>query len=655
MKSFIALIFILQSGWAQTPNKAPLRAEDIIYNPGGNRPGRFVVSYKDYEDVRIDSDLDGKIDFWRVKKGPLQIETLYKNGDINTQYVRKVSKSLVSEYHYIAKNGKLHLVWARNRTPMELGFSPADDLCKTQLADMQDKLKEFSQELNENVIQDAITENLIDPSCKELMHPKELRRLSIYLNNTLSSQPDKLLTCFKNPKFKEAFKKGPDNALSFELLTTGYELQKMQLAQQSANNKPTFKCELTKEGVKSKPAKTSEKDRTITLQKPADDSADFPLEREYLEHELLHRMGLFPEQDVTNIQKICKDLSGPAPRLTGNNFKSYGMFVTPGNASAGILASNAEVSANINAGTSPKGVVPSEGNIQQGSALANQGVAANVPVEMTIAQTAAPSASTLSASISNPPPQTDAGAQAALTRSASESGGLLRVANNIAGAMSTPAAAAQTLASSSSPQRGPASANDIATSADDSVVGGRVPASTLLGVKSRSGLKSDERVVESITLDGVGAPDASRTSSSTQQKASQTIPNKSPNSAPADIAKAQNAASGDNEVSQAAGGGGASAASPSFSASSPSTQRNPASTNRGASSSSSSIGSKDEVITFISQSDYTSAKQKLRDPAFNRQLESQKITIMDLYGNSYGAKKGDVIFLDQGDRFVRQK
>lgn len=64
---------------------------------------------------------------------------------------------------------------------------------------------------------------------------------------------------------------------------------------------------------------------------------------------------------------------------------------------------------------------------------------------------------------------------------------------------------------------------------------------------------------------------------------------------------------------------------------------------------------RDEVITFISNSNYAQAKEKLSDPAFGKQLESQKITVLDLYGNSFGATKGEVIFLDQGDRFVRQK
>jgi hypothetical protein len=62
-----------------------------------------------------------------------------------------------------------------------------------------------------------------------------------------------------------------------------------------------------------------------------------------------------------------------------------------------------------------------------------------------------------------------------------------------------------------------------------------------------------------------------------------------------------------------------------------------------------------ELVSFISQSSYETARDKLQDPRFIGNLEANNITIFDLRGNSYGARQGAVVFLDKGNRFVRQK
>ncbi|MEN0060037.1 MAG: hypothetical protein AAGB31_14445, partial [Bdellovibrio sp.] len=65
--------------------------------------------------------------------------------------------------------------------------------------------------------------------------------------------------------------------------------------------------------------------------------------------------------------------------------------------------------------------------------------------------------------------------------------------------------------------------------------------------------------------------------------------------------------------------------------------------------------SQDEIVSFLSQSSYNQARQKLQDDKFVGNLRDNNITVMDLAGKTYGASNGNVIFVDQGDRFVRQK
>ena len=63
----------------------------------------------------------------------------------------------------------------------------------------------------------------------------------------------------------------------------------------------------------------------------------------------------------------------------------------------------------------------------------------------------------------------------------------------------------------------------------------------------------------------------------------------------------------------------------------------------------------EQVVSSVTQADYSYAKSRLRQPSFQEQLRKADITVVDMIGNQYGASKGKIILLDTGDRFVRRK
>lgn len=619
MKALIALLYLLQSVWAQSPQSRSTLTGEVIYNPGGNKPGRFVVSYNGYEDLRIDSNLDGKVDYWRVKKGFIQVETYFRNGIITTHSVRKTDGPTVLEYLYRNINGTLRVSKARVRKPYTMGFAKTS-LCESKLQELQSKLKDFKTELDEELVLIALDENLVDPNCKKVLSRQEYNQLLGQLARQLSGNPDPLNDCLNNPKFKAAVGSSPENHLAVEILKANYELQRKQLSTQSAAYKPTIKCQLSKSPDNYKPATTHE-DGSITLFKTTDDSgaSKFPIQREHLDHEFLHRLGIIDESKIAGVLKTCENLDNPNK---GENLSlvaetPHGFAPVIGNVAAAEKELNTSLTANVTSDVAEAPTLQSPG-IQQ------KDVSANIPVELPPQEGQIPSVATLSESLTYPTPNTEVGSRAALARSVSESSGMLRTANNLLGAMSSPAKA-------TTPK--------IALPGSSALV-------------SKNSIGKDERIVESITLDDTGASQSLAAKAETGRKSESRSP-ASTTPLKVDIQQSGETASGSTSA-----GASASGALPSGSSVPGTANRAPNSARRSPSSLAQSNGSpstKDEVITFISNGDYASAKRKLKDPDFNKQLVSQKITVLDLYGNSFGAKKGQVVFLDEGNRFVRQK
>ncbi|KYG60756.1 hypothetical protein AZI85_12255 [Bdellovibrio bacteriovorus] len=533
-----------------------------------------------------------------------------------------------------------------------MGFTDKD-LCTENVKSAQEELKKFSENINEAVAFEAAGK-MIDASCSSLMDRKSLKLLKNNLAKVLldGNPYDK---CFNSAEFKKAFQKTKNNEVFLELLKSRDALQRKKLV--SSPPESLIRCENEKESKSV--AKTNEKGQ-ITLFVP--ESKSLEIQPVHLQHEFLHRIGVVEDKDVNNILNSCKKgaIQNGVPKFVG--------ALLP-NSTTAFSQVNAKESANVKTDkveTVKRPVATStakESNVPTAKAAARSVASentANVPKSLVDSQTGSPPPAQLAQVISNPPPQTEAGAQQAYETSTSQSGGVFRAANNLMGSMNTPAEASTRLAKQGSDSEiGETTSSSLKKS---SVTSSSVPATAAL--RSRNTIGSDERIVESITLDGSGStvvtptpvqqrnqqvsstnPTNTRQTVSNESKQQQRMPSSELGSAPS--------------VSSGGSTGGASSAS--LGNSSPNisgTQQIPSRASNkssGGSANNQNSASKEEVITFISRSEYASAKRKLKDPDFSKQLEAQSISIYDLYGNTYGAKKGEVIFLDQGDKFVRQK
>lgn len=685
---------MLQSLWAQAPQKKTyLKADEIIYNPKGSKPGRYIISYKDFEDIRFDSDLDGTIDFWYVKKGRTEIITAFSQGQPTRWQIRQ-GTTQIRETSYVFKNNKWTLESSTVRN--SLLMNKEDEGCEVK--SITKKLKAFSAEVSKETLVTGIEEFLLDKSCQDVP-ARDKRALVNALGHALLDV--NLQDCLSSGEFEKAASKGIKN-YGPKLLAAKFELQRAQLSQQPKNYGPLLSCQAA-EGQK-KTLTTVESTGIIHInleaaQKQSEGSNKRSLiSKMNMQHELLHRAGVKDEKDVNAIEQFCKNFPEMPPNITSAFNSVWSVPVT--DVKTGVEESSGKSTANatevakaptkkvVNVESSNKSVVtaPTESTTRSGTEIAAKAATANVPVELTVAQTQIPDSRTLSESISNPAPVTEAGSQQALVRSASESSGMLRMANNLAGAMNTPALA--DTGSSSSDGGSNEVSRSVASKASSPEIKGssRNPASDLLKASTRT-LANGDRVVEEITLDGTSAPAPAATASASRSANVASVTSASNSGASASRAPAnEGGSSGSNETGggmASAGGGGFSGGSSSSAGSSlgisggaggGAPTRGPAAASDanpkqyqgpidgkdkaakgGTEVGGNAAGSREEVITSISRSNYSQTKKKLTDPAFGKQLESQKITILDLYGNSYGATKGEVIFLDQGDRFVRQK
>ncbi|WP_374027788.1 hypothetical protein ACES2J_00395 [Bdellovibrio bacteriovorus] len=685
MKILLTAIFFLQSAWAQSPGKTYLKADEIVYNPGKFKPGRYVISYKDFEDIRLDSNLDGKIDFWYLKKGSTEIYTHFTDGNPIRWEVRTNKRNVITEASYTMAGGRWTLEASGVRAPTLMNLQ--DEGC--EVTAIKKKITSLGDDLNRRALAMGIEEHLIDSGCQDKLSEDFLQSLTDSLSKNLTSS-NKLTDCLNGEEFKKAFSKDKI-PVQPELLAAKYQLQVAQLGKQPKNYGPLVKCEKAKDQKAA--LSTDETTGFIHLDPEAlsgatpetNKKSNAVISPSSMAHELLHRAGLKSEKDVAAVEHFCKGHPDNYPKISAIDMTPFSMTRTlkknaqdgaeqaATQSTANLMDQEIKAKANANKFDKGMGSAATSAAVKGGSQQAAAASTANVPVELTVAQVQVPPAPTLSESIVSPPPSTEAGSQQALVRSASESGGMLRMANNLVGAMNTQALAATDAGSSEAGSGSSEVSRSVASTKSNAAIKGSSsnPGAALLKASTRS-MASDERVVEQITLDGSNiAPSAPAAASSSRNVASTSAPSAS--RAPANESSVGGSGGGEVAGGSASFGGGGGSYSGSGagaslgSAPAQSPVRGPAATRpsgggtepvknaKSDTGSSAPSAARDEVITFISNSNYAQAKKKLSDPAFGKQLESQKITVLDLYGNSFGATKGEVIFLDQGDRFVRQK
>nr|BFD61393.1 hypothetical protein BdHM001_00740 [Bdellovibrio sp. HM001] len=692
MKILITLLYLFPNLWAQAPQRSLLDPQKIIYNPESDRIGRFVVSYKDYEDIRIDSDLDGQIDYWYLRKGSFEINIKFKAGRPYNFDVKHVGDKLVSLANYRWGDSKFILQKTSQRAPILMNLN--EDQAKCQIDAIRKKIISFGKSIEDHALQTVVADKLIAKDCEQVLPRVRLAQLQKKLyfavkNSLVNDSEDSIGSCLNKPNFAEIYDKKFKSGIPADLIAARFQLQAMQLAHQAEDHSPLITCEPAK-GQKS-PLTTSEK-RKIHLDAQAYKEKNSVPNVEDIEHELLHRSGLESEEQVEAVVSVCKQISEnkfdmglKSVRGNTDDAASQATKDQSGKASADTKAAlETRAPASDSGGKSglevakpsspPAANSPSSSSTPaaNGNQIAASQASANIPKEMTLAQSGIPDSPTLSKSITSPSPATEAGSQQALVQSASESSGVLRMANNLVGAMNTRAGATDKMASAESNitnSEVSAKSSGTAKSSDSNKA-----KSNPFAALSRDKVSSNERIVEQITLDGNQAPGSPPAPSS-----SRAVSANRPGQAAAgqsntpfeqsEVARGASASgarsSGDtgasfNSTAPAMGGGlggspsrSPAAVKPSIAAKTRSANRNP--NGLAPSQQASSTVTREEVVTYISNSSYQATKEKLQKPDFRKQLETQKITVLDLYGNTVGAPKGEVIFLDQGDKFVRQK
>lgn len=668
MKQAISIIFFFYTSF-NAPSSWAANSRSPILNPELT-PGKFVLVFEEYEDQRFDFDLDGKIDFWRLKKDDLRVDIKFQHNGIDELSIKKYWGDRVTEILYRLDGNRLVLITSENRKNLIMNFSEGDK-CPSSKEHLEKELRDFKD--FQNLISESTATNLISAECQEKLGEEGYSDLATALLKFLEGT-DKITKCINNPDFKKVFKPGKETDLNVEILKTSYALERAKLTRDNSKYSPLISCKKVNERRGVSGISTKENGN---IEISIADNAQAPeIKSEQLNHELLHRIGFYSETSVKKIVTSCNDLGKAIAAADKEEDKEKQKpCITPASIKEAKLATvelaNSSEAKTADAKGAPNKVANNTGTetakasakaattttkseVYKSAVNAGADTSANIPKSMTLAQTKVPSSEALSETIYTNHQKTDTGISNAYAKSTSQSSGILATANNIAGAMNTPAAAS--LAQAKNQIR------EIASTAQATGTTNAVAKNgSTGGLIARNKIGADETVVESITLDSQKPAVTARADASSSQVQNSRQPASESRSLPS-------AAETSGNTPQAAGlnsprsDSGTAQVNPigsnqqvSLGAGNQNTQRQPANVVRSNGSvGGAQTGSQDEYVSFISQREYQETKQRLKDPGFVRQLETHSITIIDTRGNSYGAKKGDVKFLDDEVRFVRQ-
>ncbi|QDK43733.1 hypothetical protein DOM22_00385 [Bdellovibrio sp. ZAP7] len=640
----------------------------ITYNPYGTSISQRILSFKSYEDIRVDSNLDGKIDEWYLKKGSFEIRISYKNGIKSSISFSKVENDIFSFKRFENVNGKFEITSNIQRQTITMFGQPS--VCSpTEL------LISKASQLNEDISAIIGTQK---SSCNIEQRPAFSKNLARVVQK-LPSEGIKLAKCVQEAK---NIKNVDVNLVSAKLLAS---YDKISLGQ--ANS--IFTCQAIEKG--SFHGQTKE-DGSVTLVVPT--SSQDPIVNPnklapLLHHELLHAAGIKDESRVENMVSAClksgtysENISSEAPILTPEN--QAGVLSNLGSSTAVTKTADGKIVGESTTKKTPK-------KIERGvaSAAAKTGGELDMKSEIANAEKVIPSAEKLSVAKVDKSP---AGKEQALRDSVQESAPVFRMANQAMGISNTPALA--DLSSSSSWSSSPSYASGDSETGSSS----RGSSSSSSGQryqsrygryqsKSNGGVGADEYVAEEIDLTKNTESQAKKAANTTRTQVSRSgtyqpatlapvEPGQTNSRGPASvdpevttgrkrtgsasngdigsgggsIATGSAGGAADLNISSNSGGGGGTQSAQNRARSATSASRGPASTNQQG-----SPAQRQEIMTTLTNNDYVLTKRKLKDPSFLSELEANNVKVVDGNGSSWGAKSGTTIYYDDGNRFIRQR
>ncbi|QLY25554.1 hypothetical protein [Bdellovibrio sp. KM01] len=650
-------------------------SEGITFNPRGTSVTQRILSYKTYEDIRIDSNLDGKTDEWYLRKGNIEIRVSYRNGKSHSLAISKIENKRFELKRYESKNGKFILTQHLMRPALTMYGTPDESTCdKNEL--LAAKILQLSQDVSAMVA---------SPKSCEMKQFPELSKNIQAIFKTAPTEGELIANCLQEAKGIESI----DLNLVASKLRAAYDKissgQSNSIISCQTSTTGEFHGQTHEDGSIAFVIPNSSKDPVINGSKLE------PL----LHHELLHAAGIKDEDLVKKMIKACQEngefnaASNEAPTLTPEN--QTGVLNNLGNGTAVTKTSDGKTVGESTTKNNPKKIDRSVA-----SAAAKAGSGLDMKSEIANAEKIIPSAEKLNVAKVDKSPT---GKEQALRDSVQESAPVFRMANQAMGISNTPALADSPSSNSGSTSSSSWSSSPSYTSGDSETgSSSRGSTSSSSGQryqsrygryqsKSNGGVGADEYVAEEIDLTKNTESQAKKAANTTRTQASRTgtyqpatlepvEPSQSNSRGPASvdpevttgrkrtgsasngdigsgggsIATGSAGGSADLSISSNSGGGGGTQSAQNRSRSAATASRGPASTNQQG-----SPAQRQEIMTTLTNNDYVLTKRKLKDPSFLNELEANNVKVVDGNGSSWGAKSGTTIYYDDGNRFIRQR
>ncbi|WP_295900346.1 hypothetical protein [uncultured Bdellovibrio sp.] len=596
---------------------------------------------------------------------------VYYEGEKTLYHLKRYFGSSVNEKILLSKKDKLIILRSTNRKQKILTFTTQGPLCVGIQDTEWEKFKKNISEISAPLVNKS-TEAFVGDQCFDTVEPETYTALTssvkeIFAFPGKTSNP--ILDCLEGNKTKDLFIKKfgeKDGILNYEKAVIGFKNSIIKFSNMKTGDDPILVCKKSADENIEHPMKVIESGAKIQFQ--FGKKVDLSKIKEQLFHESIHISSVSDEdlsqavtslcinQKVTNVAKLKQDARASlfSSALTTLDI-SEGEFEAAVKGSQEIPKSVAENPKHPTKDQSPqdmnrmadsggKQLVASESRAQT-SGVVRMAEAVLGPSPAVAAEPAALAAASPAAATESAIESSNTSVSASSARSA-YSNGPVTVAETTSASVST------TSRKDRSSSREPASEYQL----DMSTVGGKTPKINIPTASSQSGKAGNgEYIKEEVDLTRT-ATSANSSSNGSRQPAAV--------NAGSGAKQAQNT---DHSISDIGNSGGGSVVSTTSSgAASANLDRTPSSGSRiqqqrrGSSTSSGSNSGtytpgRDEVVSFISGGSYQQARSKLKDKNFVQTLKDNSITVYDLSGNTYGASRGDVIFVDQGDRFVRQK
>lgn len=576
-----------------------------------------IVHDKNYLDLRIDTDKDGKIDYWEIQKNNLKVQIFHSPHEI-LYIIKKFDDIKVHEGIYIQKQNKFYRI--SNKVRVQNLFNYSSDVC-TQDNIHGKTSAEITDIVDRSISEDLVKSNL-DPDCLDSL--SDVQKAV----NPLIQQENEIKKCLSNAPLE---------------IFQGFEIQRIAIAEKFS----TY-MEKIRAGTKEKLFVCS----GTEFQAIEGGKINFPMSfsdpsynKNKVFHEIIHISDVTQNSDSS--EEMAKNLTGLCIDKMSIEHLELPKF-----------------------SASHKGLPTTASDVSLGDKDFSSNASVDIPAA--IAEPLQQSGPSVSPTNMNRVADSS-GSRTATETSKKQTSSVVASAEALLGP--TPAHATSSSANSGSSSRSPASASSSSSgSAGVSYEGyaksskrtpirahGRNEATMPKGLKRSGKLAPGEFIKEEVDLTRTAPAAASSAARGTARAPTSASP-----SSPTPTPRRTALESKDSETP----GGDVSPASPSVAAtgrsgasadlspisntpigrrppSKPSNTRTPASVK-------STSETTNKIVEDFS-TDYNRMKSRLRQTNFVETLRENSITVFDYSGNKYGAERGDIIFVDKGDRFVRQK